>query len=278
MSRPPHELDPYRSARDFYGAELRRCRQKAGMTLEELAEKLLSSRSHLQRVEIGEALPPDHYSAMLDELFETDGLFTRLYELVRQTQEIHPQQFRRRMQFEARAQLIQEYTPQIAPGLLQTEGYARAQFELFNPRATSEEIENLVTARLSRQDLLKADAPPELSFIIDEALVRRSYGTPDIMREQLARLADAALTPTTMVQLIPFRHGGHALAGGTLTLMTLHDGTQVAYEEAGSTGTLLESSDSVTARQRAYDRLRACALPPSETAAFLRSVMEELPT
>jgi Domain of unknown function (DUF5753) len=134
------------------------------------------------------------------------------------------------------------------------------------------------TARMIRQSTLQeADPAPDVAFILDEAVIRRVYGGPEVMRAQLARLVNMTLTPTTVVQILPFAHGGHALAGGSLALMTLDDGSQVAYEEAISTGTLIDDTDAVSGYRRAYDLLRACALSPKESAAFIRSVMEELP-
>ncbi len=97
------------------------------------------------------------------------------------------------------------------------------------------------------------------------------------MHAQLDRLAGLTLTSTTTLQILPFSHGGHGLVGGTLTLMTLRDGTQVAYEESISTGTLLEDVADFVTRNRAYDLLSASALSPTESSAFIRSVMEELP-
>ncbi|WP_069874824.1 helix-turn-helix domain-containing protein [Streptomyces malaysiensis] len=274
MSRPPRELNSYLTTRHFYGSELQRCRSEAEMTLEDLAEKVPFSRSQLHRVEIAETLPMQGLSKALDQLFGTGKHFERLYELVRQSPEIHPEQYRRRMTVEARARVISEYAGMIVPGLVQTEAYARALFYEANPRATTEEIDELVEARMSRQELLRTSSPPDVSVILDEAAVRRPVGGPEVMREQLARVADLASTPISVVQLLPFAHGAHPLLGGTLTLMLLDDDTAVAYEESIDTGTLLEDPESVTTRQRKYDLLRSHALSPSETASFIRSVME----
>ncbi|MEU1628647.1 helix-turn-helix transcriptional regulator [Streptomyces sp. NPDC020096] len=278
MARPPRELTPYRSNRHFYGSEMRRCRNEADMTLDDLAAKVLHSRSQLHRVEVAEMMPPRDLSPALDEVFGTGKHFERLYELVRRSQEIHPEQFRRRMLMETRARVIEEYTGQMVPGLVQTEDYARALFEIHNPKATPDKIEELVTARMSRQALLQGDSPPDHSVILDEAALRRSFGGPAVMRAQLTRLIELTLTPTNVVQVLPFSHGGHALVGGSLALLTLDDGTQAVWEEGISTGTLLEDLESVAVRQRAYDLLRACALSPNDTASFIRSVMEALPT
>ncbi|MFE4830256.1 helix-turn-helix transcriptional regulator [Streptomyces sp. NPDC056672] len=255
---------------------MRRYREAAGMTLEDLAKVTRYGKSSLARYETADSMIPKDLPAKLDAAFGTDGIFGKLYGLARW--EVHPDQFRRRMDLESRARLIQEYGGQIVPGLLQTEDYARALFVEFDPKASFEAVAELVMGRMSRQALFEGESAPDLSVILDEAVLRRGFGGPAVMRAQLARLADSVLTPTTTVQVLPFDHGGHALVGGTLTLMTLEGGAQVAYEESITTGTLLEETEVVTSRRRAYDRLTAHALPPKQSAAFIRSVMEALPS
>lgn len=246
------------------------------MSLESLADVLRYAKSSLARYETAESMIPPDLPERLDAAFGAGGLFGKLYGLARK--ETHPDQYRRRMELETRARLIQEFAGHFVPGLVQTEAYARALFEINNPKATPDEIQELLTARMGRQALLSADPTPDFSVILDEAVLRRTYGGPAVMRPQLERLIDLTLTPTSVVQILPFAHGGHALAGGTLTLMTLDNGSQVAYEESISTGTLLEEKHVVTACQRAYDLLRACALSPRETAALIRAAMEALPS
>jgi transcriptional regulator with XRE-family HTH domain len=277
MPARPRELTPDRGARHLFGAKMRTYRERSGMSLEALSDVVNISRSHLSRIETAEAMPPPSLPPRLDAAFGTDGIFQELYRLTKN--ELHPDQYKRRMELEGRARLIEEYAGQFVPGLVQTEDYARSLFVVSNPRATQERIEELVTARMSRQTLLDADSPPDVSFILDEAVLRRGFGGPAVMRAQLEYLAEmaAALMATALVQVLPFAHGGHALAGGTLTLMTADSGSRVAYEEGISSGILLEESASVTERQRAYDLLRACALSPRDSAAFIRSLMEALP-
>ena len=134
----------------------------------------------------------------------------------------------------------------------------------------------MVAARMSRQALLKADTPPEFSAILDEAVIRRAVGGPAVMRAQLAALLPLVETGTTMLQILPFSSGEHALMGGSLKLLTLDDGTVVAYEESIASGTLLEDDERVRVRRRAYDVMRAHALPPHETAAVVHQAMEAL--
>ncbi|KPI12574.1 helix-turn-helix domain protein [Actinobacteria bacterium OK074] len=258
----------------MFGAKMREHRERAGMSLDRLSTIVRFSKAHLSRIEHAESPVPPELPGKLDMAFGLDGTFTDWYVLARK--EIHPDKFRRRMELEARASVIKEYAPQIVPGLLQTEPYARAQFIVHNPKATEREIEDLVIGRMSRVAVLLEDPRPDFAVILDEAALRRGYGGPAVMRAQLAKLVDLALTPTSYVQVLPFGHGGHALAGGSLALWTLDDGSHVAYEEAITTGTLVEEKAEVQAKIRAYDLLSASALSPAESADFMRSVMEEL--
>lgn len=276
MSARPRELTPDRSARHLFGAKMRSHRMRAGMSLEALNDVVNISRSHLARIETAQAMPPPDLPPRLDAAFGTDGIFQELYRIA--AREIHPDQFKRLMELEARAQVFAEYSSQIVPGRLQTEDYARAQFRVANPWASEDRIEELVAARLSRQSVLASATLMDYSAVLDEAMLRRGFGGPAVMRAQLAHLAELTLTETTMVQVVPFAVGGHGLAGGTLVLMTMEDGARFAYEEGISTGTLMEDLESVIKRQRVYDLVRVSALPPNESAAFIRSVMEVLPT
>ncbi|MFE9428163.1 helix-turn-helix domain-containing protein [Kitasatospora sp. NPDC006697] len=271
-SRP---LTPDRSVRHLFGFEVRRYREAANMSLEGLARVVRYSKSHLSRIEAAEVMIPEELPPMLDAAFGTDGHFVNLYQHARN--EIHPEPFRQRMEIEARSRLIQEYVCQVVPGLLQTEDYARAQFRAGNLKLSGDQLEGLVIARMSRQELLRADPPPEYSAILDEAVLRRPFGGPSVMRAQLERLANMTLTSHTVIQVMPFDRGPYYMVGGSLTLLTTADGGQVAWEESITTGTLLEDRSVVAARLRAYDLLRACALSPSESAAFIRSIMEALP-
>lgn len=267
-------LTPGRSARHLFGAELRARREAAGMSLERLASVVPYSRAHLARIEVAERMIPPELPAYLDAAFETDGLFGKLYALARH--EVHPDKYRRRMELETRACAIACYAGQLVPGLLQTEEYARALFRVSNPLASDAAIDEMVAVRMGRQALLTAEPAPHLSVVLDEATIRRPIGGPAVMRAQLSRLAALVDTPTSVVQVLPFEHGEHALLGGGLNLLTLDDGSAVAYEEGITTGQLLEDSERVVTRRRSYDLLRAYALSPRDTAAFIRSVMEAL--
>ncbi|MEH6373475.1 DUF5753 domain-containing protein [Streptomyces sp. KLMMK] len=245
------------------------------MSLERLAEIVNFSKSHLARVETADSMPPPELPALLDARFGTDGIFSELYQLARN--ESQPDQLQRRMELEAQACSVAEYTCQVVPGLLQTADYSRALFKAHYPCAVAEVIEAMVDIRLNRQAIFRADTPPDYSAILDEAVLHRGFGGPAVMRAQLNRLIDLMLTASGTVQVLPFAYGGHPLVGGSLALFTRADGTQVAWEEGSDSGTLMEDLERATARRRSYDLLRSCSLSPSESVTFIRSVMETLP-
>ncbi len=244
------------------------------MSLERLGGIVGFSKSQVSRVETADSMIPPDLPAKLDATFGTAGLFEKLYALAKN--EVHPDRYRRRMELERRARVIDEVAGQVVPGLAQIDGYARALFRENDPGATAEEIEDKVLVRMGRKDLLQGDTSPFLSMILDEAALRRPIGGDEVMYEQLSALLGMVDTGSTLVQAIPFAHGAYAFLGGSLTLLTLDDGTEVAYEESIDTGTLLEDNESVSKRRRAYDRLKAYALSPRETAALILEIREAL--
>ncbi|MFD7867251.1 helix-turn-helix domain-containing protein [Streptomyces sp. NPDC059783] len=264
-------LSPFASARHYFGSELRRHRERANLSLVQLADIVSSSKSTLARIETAELMPPPDMPSCLDAAFGTDRHFTGLYGLAKQ--EIHPDQYRRYMNFEAEAVLIEQYGAQALPGLLQTEAYAR-EFLRCQRDLSEEQMEERVTARMSRQERLNSDSAPFRWAIIDEAALRRQMGCPAAMHQQLASLLAQADTPNSSIQVMPFSAGLHYLMGSALTLLTLADGTKVAYEEGIEAGHLYEDGAKVAQWQRHYEVQRANALSLRESAQMIRTIME----
>lgn len=273
MPFQPGELTPFRSARHFYGAELRRFRTEADMPLAELARKVTASKSQLARIETAESMAARELSAEFDRLFGTDGHFARLYGLARR--ETHPVQYRAYMELEERAVAIDEYAGHTVPGLLQTEGYARALLRC-DPEASEEQVERLVEARVSRQERMHTSDAPYLWAILDESVIRRPIGGATIMREQLCALIPLVDTATMKIQVLPYSHGEHALLGGMLALVQLPgDDPDVAYEEGIDVSRLYEDPREVAKRRRKYDALKAYALSPRESATVIKRAMKD---
>ncbi|MFE2677261.1 helix-turn-helix domain-containing protein [Streptomyces hygroscopicus] len=273
MPFQPRELFPDRSARDLFGAEIRRHREKADMSLRRLSEVLNYSKSHLARIEAAESLPYDDLPAKLDACFGTDGLFARLYALAKN--EPFPGKYRRAVEVESRAILIEEYACATIPGLLQTAELARASLRIGHRHAPDAEIDALVKARLDRQARLDQPHPPECWFIVDEAALRRPAGGPEVMRRQMESLLESGTHPYVTLQVLPFSAGHHVEAGNSLTLFTMPDEPMLAYRESSRFGTVIDDKDVVTKLRKNYDLLRAMALSPRDSEAMIRAMMKE---
>ncbi|MFK0173050.1 Scr1 family TA system antitoxin-like transcriptional regulator [Streptomyces sp. NPDC090306] len=272
MAFTPRALTPYLSARHYFGSELRRHREIAGLSLVQLAGIVNSSKSTLARIETAELMPPPDLPDRLDAAFGTDKLFHGLYQLAKR--EAHPDQYRRFMDFEAEAEVVENYGSQVLPGILQTREYARALLCLQEELST-QEVESRVNARIARQERLHDAGAPERWAIIDESVLRRIVGGPACMRYQLASLLAQVDTSTSKVQVMPLSAGPHSLMGGALTLLTLPQGSTVAYEEGIEVGHLYEARSSVKNWRRRYEILRANALSPAASAELIQQAMED---
>ncbi|MFI9262121.1 Scr1 family TA system antitoxin-like transcriptional regulator [Streptomyces sioyaensis] len=272
MKFTPKELSPYLSARHYFGSEQRRHRERARLSLVQLADIVNFSKSTLARVETAELMPPPELPSALDAAFGVEEYFHGLFQLAKK--EAHPDQYRRYMDFEAQAVVIEQYGGQVVPGLLQTRTYAHT-FLSRQETLSAEEVEQRVNARMARQERQRSDAPPHRWAILDEAVIRRDLGGETAMYEQLSSLLAQVDTPHCKIQVVPFRLGLHALMGGALTLLTLPDGSTMAYEEGIEAGHLYEAPDIVSKWRRQYEVLRANALSLAESADLIRKAMED---
>ncbi|MFB6819220.1 Scr1 family TA system antitoxin-like transcriptional regulator [Streptomyces sp. NPDC056347] len=274
MAFQPRELHPDRSARDLFGADMRRHRERLELSLVRLAKVLNYSKSQLARIEVAESMPPEDLPPRLDLLFETGDHFQRLYGVARN--EPFPGKYQQAIELEATAVVIEEYACQIVPGLLQTAEVARHSLRAGAPHAPRAEIDRMAELRLQRQARLFGDAPPRCSFILDESVLRRPVGSPSVMATQLEAIArTAAGSSWITVQVLPFWTGVHAEMGGSLTLYTLPNGPAIAWTEGSHDGTIIQDRDSVAARRESYDLLRAQALSPRDSEALIKSVVKE---
>ncbi|UGQ13357.1 helix-turn-helix domain-containing protein [Yinghuangia sp. ASG 101] len=258
--------------RHRYGQAIRAQRERRGMSVADAADVFGYSTSAWSRYENGSPIPVG-LPARLDEMFGTQGMFAVLWEVVKD--ETHPDRYQDYMREEARALEIFEYAPYRIPGLLQTSAYANAVYAAAAPEATAEEIDWKVALRLGRQDRLKGDDPPFMSVVLDEAVIRRTVGGPKVMRDQLASLLPLVDTSRSVLQIAPFTRGERGALSGPLILLTLPDLGRMAYLEGISNGQILDDPAAVRAHQRAYDRVRAEALTPGETADLIMAAIKE---
>ncbi|MEU7186462.1 DUF5753 domain-containing protein [Streptomyces sp. NPDC045369] len=219
------------------------------------------------------AVPPE-LPARLDEVFETDGKFKRLYEDI--TAQGFPKQYRPRIELEPRAVAIAEWSPTVVPGLLQTAPYAWSLFREGDPRASDQELSSKVSKRLARQEVLSGISPPDFSVVVCESVIRRKVGDDEVMRGQLAALLQHCARPTTVLQVLPLSAGTHGLMDGPLSILTTLEGTTVVYTEGIQSGATIDEPAKIRQLSRSYDVLATSALSREASAQMIRKLMEEL--
>ncbi|MEU2251525.1 helix-turn-helix transcriptional regulator [Streptomyces sp. NPDC019224] len=269
----PRKLDPSSSPRALLGAELRHRRERAGLSQTELGAPLFVSGSFIGQLESGVRRMQMDQAVKFDEVLSADGFFERNCAALKKSK--YPDHFAEAAEAEARATEIKEYAPQLIPGLLQTEAYARAVFQEYQPTAPESVIGELVTARLERAQILADPTVPLLWVVLDEAVLRRQVGGPDAMTAALRHIVAMAQQRRIIVQVLPFTAGGHAAMGGGLKLMAFDDAPPLAYLDGLGAGQLLDDPGTVRRYELTYDLVVASALSPAASLALIESVAED---
>jgi Domain of unknown function (DUF5753)/Helix-turn-helix domain len=274
--------------RILLGAHLRRLREAQGVSREDAGWEIRASESKISRMELGRVGFKERDVADLLSLYGVDDADERdrLLTLARRANspgwwhrygDVLPSWFQSYLGLEASAALIRTYEVQFVPGLLQTEGYARAVVLLGHGRARPEEIDRRVALRLQRQAILDRDEPVQLWAVVDEAVLRRPIGGTEVMRAQLEALLEATARPNVRLQIVPFTAGGHSAAGGAYTILRFPDQElpDVVYIEQLTSALYLDKRDDVEHYLATMERLCVEADPPRRTADTLRTLLKE---
>ncbi|BBA98025.1 putative DNA-binding protein [Actinacidiphila reveromycinica] len=261
------------SARRIYAKELARQREKTGLSLIQLGAETKYEQSYLHRLEKGERLGSSDVPRVLDKFYGTGDLLADLWELAKL--EKKQGRYEGFMDVETEAGGMQEFVAGVIPGLLQTERYAEA---LFRTRRGLPEhvVAERVRQRMERQARIFGTANLlDYRGLIDEGALRRGIKDPDAWAEQLERLIQAAELPHVTLHVVPFEAGPNDLLGGSLTMLWLPSGRNIAYLEGSINGQLIEDSEEVEHLRLAYDRFRDFALTPEHSLAMIRTALED---
>jgi transcriptional regulator with XRE-family HTH domain len=262
-----------RTPRSVFGAQLRRLRERAGLTQEQLAELIGYSYSTVAAIETGRRAPAHDAPERLDAALNTGDMLTTLAEDLgdglRRDATLHPEWFREWPEREREATRIRVYQPVFVHGLLQTEAYARV---LLTSRKGSRAVDadEMVAARLDRQAILDRDDPPDLWVVMDEAVLLRQVGGPDVMGQQCERLAEMARRSNIMIQVVPSTITVHeGLNAGGFEIANLQGGGQAGYQETAVHGQTLHDPEQIAALLDAWDRLKALAQSVPDSLALV---------
>jgi transcriptional regulator with XRE-family HTH domain len=271
------------------GSQLRRLREQRSITCEEAGEAIRASHSKISRMELGRVRFRRRDVADLLTLYGVNGTDEQeaMLSLADRANapgwwhsysDILPGWFEVYIGLEAAASRIRTYEVQFVPGLLQTEDYARAVTLLGHPAAPGHEVERRVGLRMRRQSLLNAEEPPHVWAVVDEAVLRRPLGGTHVMRKQLQHLLDMTELPHVTLQVVPFKRGGHAAAGGPFSILRFADQDlpDVVYLEQLTSALYLDKREDVDHYHMVMERLCIDAEPASQIRDTLAHILKEL--
>jgi transcriptional regulator with XRE-family HTH domain len=266
-------------------SELRRLREASRLTIEEVGEKLECSASKISRIETGHVGVTPRDARDLLELYnvapEQLEAFVQLAREARKKgwwhsyNEVFTGAF---VGLESDAASLRAFQALLVPGLLQTEDYIRAVMRSIRPDWTEADVERRVGARMERQRLLTETDPPNYWAIIDEAVLHRTVGGPDVMNAQLRRLCEIAAFPNVTLQVVPFDAGAHSSMEGPFLILGFPEQADpdVVYVDGATGGIYLEEQTDVQRYTLMFDHLRASALSPDDSLQLVSGAAERL--
>ncbi|MGW3121785.1 helix-turn-helix domain-containing protein [Streptomyces sp. NPDC001107] len=275
--------------RIMLGTRLRRLRESLGISREKAAAAIRASDAKLCRMELGRVGFKQRDIADLLTLYgvQDPAVHQEFLDSVRRANEpgwwraygdAFPSWFEQHLGLEEAASLIRTYEVQFIPGLLQTPEYAEAVIRLGHPITSPDAIARRVELRMTRQELLCRPDAPKLWVVVDEAALRRPLGGAEVMRAQLQHLIKAASWPNVTLQVLPFHVGGHAAAGGPITVLRfpVPDLPDVVYLEQLSSALYLDKPEEVDHYLAVMDRLSLVASPAVDSVPFLEQVLKDI--
>jgi hypothetical protein len=269
--------------------ELTRLRDERGLTIREVATTLEWDPSKLSRVEgMQRGIIVRDVRKLLDIYgVQDEAQREALFEMSRQSKQrgwwqafsdLMPGEYASLVGLEAEATEIRNYEPELVPGLLQTEQYARAVIRAYRPADTAQEVERRVQIRMTRQQILDRDDPPRLRLVLNEGAVRRLAGGREVMREQLTKLSEDRSRGNVMIQVLPFTAGEHPGMSGPFSILGFAEPGElgVVNLEGMNTSLSLETEHDLEQYGNAFDFLQAAALGPRESRDMLIALAEEI--
>ncbi|SDX91303.1 Helix-turn-helix domain-containing protein [Micromonospora pattaloongensis] len=270
---------------------LRRARDAAGMTQEQVAAAMDWSLSKVIRIEAGSvSVSTNDLKALLQHYRLTDPRqVAELVELARasrrrawwsQYREALAPSYAALIGLEAEAVGLRFFQAAGIPGLLQTEAYARAIFAAAVPpeQAGPDDVDVAVEIRLRRQrEVLGRPEPPAMHVVLDEATLRRQTGGAACLREQLRHLVAMATSERVTIQVLPFTATDYAVAAPfTVLEFADPDDSDVVYVEAAMVQDVIDNPDAVKPYQAMFRRLRDKSLSATASLALITKIADEL--
>ena len=255
------------------GRQLKLRREAVGMRAAEFAVAVGYGEDLVYKVEGGKRIPRQEYLDKADEVLGAGGLVAAAWEDVKRVR--YPKKVRELGKLEGRAVEIALYECHIIPGLLQTPEHARAVIGAAQPPYSPDDVERMVAARLARQSVFERSPAPALSFVLEEGVLRRPIGGRMMWRQQLERLLEVGRLHNVVLQAMPMDCDSHSGLDGRIELLKFPDGTAVGRSDGAFNGRPVHELKHLRILELRYGTIRAQALSPRESLAFIEQLLGE---
>jgi transcriptional regulator with XRE-family HTH domain len=255
------------------GKVIKMWRERAALKQSELGAAIGYSEEQVSSVERGRRAPRRQFLEAADQELGAGGMIAGLARDVEEAR--YPKKVRDLAKLEGEAVEICAYGNTVVHGLLQTEAYAHALYGMRRPLFTEDEMERLVAARLARQVIFDQQPPPIFSFVQEEVTLRRPLGGRMVMRKQLEHLLEVGRLLNVEIQVMPTDREDHAGLAGSLHLLKLREGDTVGHNEVQLTSRLISNPKETQVLEIRYGIIRAQALTPRESLAFIEKALGE---
>jgi transcriptional regulator with XRE-family HTH domain len=251
----------------LFAQELHLKRSESGLSQKDFGALLGVSGQQVGAVERQERDPTEQFARLLDERLGMNGHFKDLWATTKLLG--HRRSLPKYVEMERRASSIRQFHPQLVPALLQTEDYARTVLQAGFPPKPHAEVEELLRARMGRQEILDRQQPPLVQYVIDEAVLSRLVGSQAVMRAQWARIIERSDQPFTTIQVIPYDQGAYAAMEGAFTVLGLSPVESVMYLENAEGGQVYSDPQTVANATGRFNSLMAVALSPTASRDYV---------
>ncbi|MFG3100249.1 helix-turn-helix domain-containing protein [Streptomyces sp. NPDC048182] len=255
------------------GRQLKLRREAAGLRAAEFATAVGYGEDLVYKVEGGKRIPRQEYLDRSDEALRADGLVSAMWEDVKKVR--YPKKVRELGKMEGKAVEIAVYESNSINGLLQTPDHARVVIGAAQPPYSPDDVERMVAARLARQTVFDRTPAPALSFVLEEGALRRPIGGTMVWRQQLERLLEVGRLHNVMLQVMPMDCDTHSGMDGRIELLKFADGTAVGRADGAFSGRPTHEPKQLRILELRYGTIRAQALPPRESLAFIEQLLGE---
>jgi len=262
------------------GAVLRALRNEKGLTVEQVADRLLCSPSKVSRMETGQGATARDIRDLCElygvaDAAERDRLTALAREGKRPTRwQRYELAYAAYAELEEDALAIRAFQSSAVHGLLHTADYARANHESSMPRLNPEQIDRQIEAKLARQSILTRADPPGFAVVLDEAALHRMVGGRRVMAAQLAKILDISALPNITVQILPFELGAHPALEANFTILELPAPTPgVVFVEGMIGSTYLDRPDDLKRYHDVFRKLQSIALSPKDSSDLIAKLL-----